>query len=47
MDVRSKILAMLGIRIMAKLGGMTHQVEHEDKSRGKRKAMHGRHNLME
>ena len=37
---------MLGIRIMAKLGSVIHQIEHEDKSGGKKKARPGRHDLM-
>ena len=43
-DLGSETLAMLGIRVMAKLGGMTHQVEPENKSGGKR-ARPERHDL--
>ena len=43
-DLGSKTLAMLGIRVMAKLGGVTHGVEPEDRSGGKR-ARPKRHNL--
>ena len=43
-DLGSKTLAMLGIRVMAKLGGVTHQVEPKDRSGGK-KAWPERHDL--
>ena len=36
-DLRSEILVMLGIRVKVKLDGVTHQVEPEDRSGGKRK----------
>ena len=36
---------MLDIKVMAKLGGMIHQVESEDRSRGKKKARPERYNL--
>ena len=45
-DLRSETLAMLGIKVMAKLGGMTYWVESENRSRGKRKARSGKHDLM-
>ena len=45
MDHGSKTLAMLDIKIMAKLGGMTHRVESEDRSRDKGKARPRRYNL--
>ena len=37
-DLGSETLAMLGIRVTAKLGGVTHRVEPEDRSGSKRKA---------
>ena len=43
-DLGSETLAMLGIRVMAKLGGVTHRVEPEDRSGGK-KARPERHDL--
>ena len=45
-DLGSETLAMLGIRVMVKLGGMTHKVEPKDRSGGKRKARPERHDLM-
>ena len=44
MNLGSETLAMLGIRVMAKFGGMTHRVEPEDRSGGKR-ARPERHDL--
>ena len=43
-DLGSKTLVIFGIRIMAKFGGMTYQVEPEDRSRSK-KARPERHDL--
>ena len=44
-DLGSETLAMLGIRVRMKLGGVTHRVKPEDRSGGKRKARPGRHDL--
>ena len=44
-DLGSETLSMLGIRVIMKLGGMTHQVEPEDKSEGKKKARLEKHKL--
>ena len=44
-DLGSETLAMLGIRVMAKLGSVIHQIEPENRSGGKRKARPRRHNL--
>ena len=43
-DLGSKTLVMLDIRVMAKLSGVTHQIE-PDRSGGKRKASPERHDL--
>ena len=45
-DLGSKTLAMLDIRVMTKLGSVTHQVEPEDRSRGKKEGRPERHNLI-
>ena len=37
-NYRSKILAILGIRVMVKLGNITYWIELEDRSKGKKKA---------
>ena len=42
----SKTLAMLGIRVIVKLGGVTHQVKPENRSGGKKKARPERYNLI-
>ena len=44
-NLGSETLAMLGIRVRVKLGGKTHRVKPEDRSRSKKKARRGRHNL--
>ena len=44
-DLGFKTLAMLGIRVIAKLGGVTHRVKPEDRSEGKR-ARPKRYDLM-
>ena len=43
-DLGSETLIMLDIRVMAKLGGVTHQIKPEDRSGGK-KARPERHDL--
>ena len=43
-DLGSETLAMLGIRLMAKLGGLTYQVELEDRFGGQRARLE-RHDL--
>ena len=45
MDFGSKTLAMLGIKVMVKLSGVTHQVEPKDRFGGKKKARPKKHNL--
>ena len=45
-DLGSKTLAMLVIRVIAKLGSVTYQVEPEDRSGGKKKARSRRHDLI-
>ena len=45
-NLESETLAIPSIRVMVKLGDITHQLEPKNRSGGKRKARPGKHNLI-